>query len=237
MNNYNTNIRDLSESLRYKLNKIYAIGGDVDSNFIPINTPYFTSKIQGNVQIPFKSRKVSDEQLVDEYIDKVIWKMENPSNKGYNKDTGLYSKYLDKDKEGNVHINIGPGLEKNGHPNIDYNKSYTRDEIDNFSKATVQNRVYKMSKSLSSMQNGKYAEARDTLSLGPLLSLVDIAYNVKTDGKINLPEKWPKLVKNLAEGNIEEAKKETYSGSTRRQKMRNDLITWDAITDSTVVNR
>ena len=217
----------------------FAEGGDKNRvEYFPINTPYWTPPAREEVkEVPYRGPKVSDEQLVDEYIDKVLWKMENPREKGYNKDDSKYYSYTDVDASGNTHVNIGPGLEQNGHHGIDYNKGYTREQINDFARNTVQNRARSMSNSLRKMDNEKYAETRDTLSLGPLLSLLDIAYNVKTSNKKNLPEKWPTLVKYLAEGNLDEAETQTYSGSKRRQRMRNDLLTYDTITDETVINR
>lgn len=179
----------------------------------------------------------TDEELARFYVDNVLWTMENPRNKGYNEEDGLYYAYKDKDKKGKIHINIGPGLEKNGHPNIDYNKGYTREEVEEMAYETVLDRVKNMSESLRTMKDGKYSEARDTLSLGPLLTLTDIAYNVKTDGKKNLPEKWPNLTKRIVEGDLEKAKAQTDSGSERRWLMRNDLLTYGPIDEDTVVNR
>ena len=218
----------------------YALGGPEEkeqTDYTVVSSPWWNSPAQHSVQVPYRDVKVSDEELVDNYVENVLWKMENPRNKGYNKSDGKYYAYTDKDSKGNTHTNIGPGLEKNGHPHIDYTRGYTKQELDALAKGTVSSRVQKMTKSLQDMDNSKYAETRDTLSMGPLLSLVDIAYNVGTAKKRNLPEKWPTIVKHLAEGNLEKAKTQTYSGSTRRQKMRNDLLTYDAITSKTVKNR
>jgi hypothetical protein len=219
----------------------YATGGELQNapeepvDFTP--TRLWAPKRDTSINIPFKAAKVSRDDLVNEYIDKVLWKMENPREKGLNRRDNKYYSYTDKDTSGNTHINIGPGLEKNGHPEIDYNRGHSRREVDTAARATVEKRVDSMLQSLQTMNNGKYAQARDTLSLGPLLSMLDIAYNGRTTGKRNLPEKWPTLVKNITEGDLEAAKRETYSGSKRRQKMRNDLLTYDAITRDTVRNR
>lgn len=226
-----TDLRDIQEVY----NK-YAEGGELgDPEYI--NSDYFTLPKKSTVQIPYRDVKVTDEELVDSYLDNVLWKMENPRYKGYNKEDGLFYAYTDVDADGNTHVNIGPGLEQNGHPNIDYTRGYTKAEIDRLARKTVENRVRSMSESLQSMQDGKYAVTRDTLSMGPLLSMVDIAYNARTAKKKNLPEKWPTLVKHLANGDLDRAKEETYSGSKRRQKMRNDLLTYSPITASTVKNR
>lgn len=163
--------------------------------------------------------------------------MENPRNKGYNPKDNKYYAYSDIDSNGNTHINIGPGLEKNGHPDIDYTRGYTLDEISGFARTTVGNRVDSMLKSLVEMENGKYKDIRDNLNEGSLLTLTDIAYNGRTARNRNLPESWPKLVNYIATGDLESAKNETYSGSTRRQQMRNDLLTFDKIDKNTVKNR
>lgn len=215
----------------------YAEGGPIEENYKFNPSSIWGVTHKRDIQVPYRAPKVTDEELVDEYINKVLWVMENPEERGYNPYTGRYKAYTDKDSSGRVHTNIGPGLEKNGHPNINYTREYPRGELDDLSRETVRNRVSRMSESLKNMQNGKYYETRDTLSLGPLLSLVDIAYNTRTSGRRNLPENWPTLIKNLAEGNLEAAKNETYSGSKRRQKMRNDLLTYNPITEETVKNR
>lgn len=209
----------------------------IKKDYTDISTPYYTPPSRPDVQVPNRYVKVSDDDLVKAYTDNVLWVMENPKNKGYNPEDGLYYAYEDRDADGNVHLNIGPGLESNGHPNIDYSIGHTREELDKFAEKTVRNRVEGVTKSLQNMQEGKYYTTRDTLSMGPLLSLVDIAYNAKTANRKNMPEKWPALVENLATGNLEKARQETYSGSKRRQLMRNDLLTYKPITKNTVRNR
>lgn len=211
--------------------KWHADGGGLNNNI------YWDNSSKRLPEIPYRYTNVTDDELVDLYVKNVLWKMENPRNRGYNEADGLYYAYKDKDAKGNVHINIGPGLEKNGHPDIDYSKGYTREELEKLARKTVADRESKMSNSLRTMQNGKYYEARDTLSAGPLLNILDIAYNVGTSKKKNLPESWPKLIDDIANGRLEDAAKHSYSGSRRRWLMRNDLLTYDPITESTVINR
>lgn len=182
-------------------------------------------------------QKFSDNEVVESYVKNALWKMENPDNKGYNPRTKLYYSYKDKDASGKIHENIGPGLEKNGHPNIDYSKGYTKKQLDDIAAQDNLKNMQKISKSLSTMEEGKYSKVRDTLSMGPLMTLLDIAYNVKPKQSGNLPEKWPNLIKALSVGNLEGAKKQTYSGSTRRQDMRNDLLVYGKIDENTVTNR
>lgn len=202
-----------------------------------VNTSLYSPPKKREVKVPNRLTRVSDEELTDFYVKNVLWNMENPKNKGFNEEDGKYYSYTDKDSNGIKHINIGPGLEKTGHPNIDYSRGYTKEELDSIASTTVADRVVKMSKSLRDMNSKAYNETRDTLSLGPLLAITDIAYNVKTANRKNLPENWPSLIQNLSIGNLEEAKKHTYSGSKRRQKMRNDLLTYNPIDSTTVKNR
>ena len=184
-------------------------------------------------------RQISDDEIVDAYLNNVLWTMENPTNKGYNKKTGLYYSYIDKDVEGKEHTNIGPGIEKNGHPNVDYSRGYTREELNKIARSTVADRVKAMSESMDTMQDGRYSLTRDTLSMGPLLIMADIAYNAKTEEKKNMPEKWPKLMAKLATGDFDGIikEKQTRSKNERRMFMRNDLLTYDKITPQTVKNR
>lgn len=203
----------------------------------PKKSPMYTWLVKRMRNIGTPIQKVSNEHLVDAYTNDALWTMENPRNKGYNPKDGLYYAYTDRDANGNIHTNIGPGIEKNGHPNVDYGRGYTREELNEIARETVAQRVDAMRNSLETMQGGKYAITSDTLSLGPLLALTDIAYNAKTSGKKNLPEKWPNLIKALSIGDLEVAKTQTRSGSDRRRDMRNDLLTYGPITSKTVKNR
>jgi hypothetical protein len=83
-----------------------------------------------------------------------------------------------------------------------------------------------------------YGEDIDTMSLGNRMILLDISHNVRPRGKrANMPKKWPSLVNGMATGNVEKIRRNTNSGSTRRQDMRNDLIFQNTITPTTVTNK
>lgn len=86
------------------------------------------------------------------------------------------------------------------------------------------------------MQDGKYKGVIDTLSLGPRLVIQDIAYNLKPKSG-NMPENWPLLIDALSEGDLERARHETESGSTRRMQMRNQMLNYKWSPDSVVINR
>lgn len=86
------------------------------------------------------------------------------------------------------------------------------------------------------MQDGKYKGVIDTLSLGPRLVIQDIAYNLKPKSG-NMPENWPLLIDALSEGDLERARHETESGSTRRMQMRNQMLNYKWSPDSMVINR
>ena len=84
-----------------------------------------------------------------------------------------------------------------------------------------------------------YGEDIDTMSLGNRMILLDISHNVRPRGKkrANMPKAWPSLVNGMATGDKKKIEKNTYSGSTRRQSMRNDLIFKNLITPTTVINK
>lgn len=196
-------------------------GNYYDNNYKPLY-----GSINPQIDL-YKNRKITNEEVARKYAKDIVWIMENPKNKGYNEKTGKYHAYTDKGADGVTHVNIGPGLEKIAHPNIDYKKSYTKQELDDIAYNTIIERQRAIDNSLRTMKNGKYSLTADTLSMGPRLALLDIGHNVKTSNRKNLPEKWPSLVDYIANGNLDKAKKETYSGSNRRQKMRNQLLTYD----------
>ena len=152
----------------------------------------------------------------------MLWEAENPTNVGF-KD-GKYYAYTDKDIHGNIHTNIGPGLNKTAFPNIDYSKGYTKEELDNIAEEYTLQNLKKINDSLSTMKNGQYHGVRDTLSMGPMLVLTDIAYNVGSAKNKNMPVSFPKLVNSLANGDLDSAKNETRTGNDRRQNIRNSRL-------------
>ena len=185
-----------------------------------------------------KHRKslTDDSDVINDYSSNILWTMENPTNRGL-KD-GLYYPYTDKGVDGVTRKNIGPGFES--HSNIakqlkyDESTGYSKDFLTGLASEDLRKATPKIVESINRMNNGEYYGVWDTLSTGPKMIIYDIYHNVKHNNKKNLPEKWPGLIKALAEGDLEEAKKQTYSGSTRRQKMRNQLATYgnvDSVTN------
>lgn len=174
-----------------------------------------------------------DADVIDEYVDKALWTMENPNNKGYNKHDGKYYPYTDSGSDRVVRHNIGPGIEY--HSNMarqlkyDGSTGYDKQHLNSLVRDELFKATPKIVESINNMKNGKYYGVWDTLSTGPKMMIYDIYHNVKANNGKNLPEKWPALIESLAKGNLEKAKKETYSGSTRRQQMRNQLATYDEI--------
>lgn len=184
---------------------------------------------------PELNRYITNEQVADIYLDNVVYTMENPTNKGLK--NSVWGKYTDVDSNGNTHINIGPGIESNSDvgSTIDYDSTYTKDKLNQKLRPDL---LKKMEGIMGDLHE-KYNEDADTMSLGNRLILLDIAHNVRPKGskRNNMPSKWPDLVEGMMEGNTDVAKKNTKSGSTRRQNMRNDLLWKNHIDNSTVTNR
>lgn len=178
---------------------------------------------------------VSDQEVINSFINNVVWTMENPNNKGYDPNTNTWEVYTDRDKDGNTYYNFGPGLEVTANK-LDKKKRYTRDYLNTLLEKRVSRDAKNIRKSLESMQDGKYKGVIDTLSLGPRLVIQDIAYNLKPKSG-NMPENWPLLIDALSEGDLERARHETESGSTRRMQMRNQMLNYKWSPDSMVINR
>ena len=195
-----------------------------DNTYVVRNYPYYLLP-----EVQNRNKRLSDEEVSNYYASNILWTMENPKHKGLNPD-GTYSAYEDE-----AGFNFGPGLHAKSN-NLDINKTYTKQELDSIASNIALNYMKQISEDLETMQDGKYAGARDTLSAGPLLTMLDIAYNVKPKNKGNMPQKWPNLTDSLINGNIEKAKENTYSGSTRRQKMRNQMIVYKPLEGITVHN-
>lgn len=175
---------------------------------------------------------ITNEEVVDKYINEVMWTMENPKNAGYNSKDGKYYVYTDKDANGNIHYNLGPGINKNSDVGnkLDYsnNKGYTKEELNDAIRPDL---LLKMDQIMESLHNDDikgtvYGNAADTLSIGPRLVFLDIAHNVRPHGNLrkNMPVKWPSLTQAFMTGDIINAKKHTNSQNERRQLMRNDLL-------------
>ena len=188
-----------------------------------------------NIPDSTSNNGVSDQEVINSFINNVVWTMENPNNKGYDPNTNTWGVYTDRDKDGNIYYNFGPGLEVTANK-LDKKKRYTRDYLNTLLEKRVSRDAKNIRKSLESMQDGKYKGVIDTLSLGPRLVIQDIAYNLKPKSG-NMPENWPLLIDALSEGDLERARHETESGSTRRMQMRNQMLNYKWSPDSGVINR
>lgn len=188
-----------------------------------------------NIPDSTSNNGVSDQEVINSFINNVVWTMENPNNKGYDPNTNTWGVYTDRDKDGNTYYNFGPGLEVTANE-LDKKKRYTRDYLNTLLEKRVSRDAKNIRKSLESMQDGKYKGVIDTLSLGPRLVIQDIAYNLKPKSG-NMPENWPLLIDALSEGDLERARHETESGSTRRMQMRNQMLNYKWSPDSMVINR
>lgn len=181
-----------------------------------------------------KNRQITPEQVVDTYLKNVVWTMENPTNKGFNKRTGKYYKY----KDSSIPINIGPGIAytSNVAKGINFKKGYTKQELNN----KLRPELLKAMNEINRQMHKEYGEDADTLSMGNRLIQLDIAHNVRPHGskKSNMPiTGWPSLTKAMMTGDKELIEQNTNSGSGRRQDMRNMLIWKDKITKNTVINK
>lgn len=168
-----------------------------------------------------KNRSITPEQVVDTYIDKVMWTMENPNNTGYNPKNKKYYVY----KDSALDKNIGPGIAYTSETgkDIDYEKGYTKKELNTL----IRPELLKHMNEIENQLHSKYGESVDTMSLGNRLILLDIAHNVRPKGskKSNMPiTGYPILTKSMMTGNSKLAKRNTNSGSSRRQNMRNSLL-------------
>ena len=168
-----------------------------------------------------------DDTVINSYLDHILWFAENAENKGYNPKTKKYAVYDDRDpKTGQgLPYNIGPGIgytsniwEQN---NIDMNKEYTRQELNNMVRIGLQSLLNSVKNSVNSESRGAW----DRLPLGDKLVFLDIAYNVKPrETQNNLPHKWPKLLQAILNKQYDTARKQTRSGSDRRARIRNSLL-------------
>ena len=181
-----------------------------------------------------KNRQITPEQVVDTYLKNVVWTMENPKNKGFNKRTRKYYKY----KDSSIPINIGPGIAytSDAAKGINFKKGYTKQELNN----KLRPELLKSMNEITRQMHNEYGEDADTLSMGNRLIQLDIAHNVRPHGskKSNMPiTGWPSLTKAMMTGNKKLIEQNTNSGSGRRQDMRNMLIWKDKITKHTVVDK
>lgn len=179
------------------------------------------------------NRSITNEQVVDSYIDNVLYTMENPTNAGYKE--GKYYPYADISSK----KNLGPGINYTSDmaEGLDFSgkKGYTKEELNE----KIRPHLLENMEGIMSDLHDMYGEDIDTMSIGNRMILLDISHNVRPRGskRANMPKKWPSLVNGMATGNVEKIRRNTNSGSTRRQDMRNDLIFQNTITPTTVTNK
>ena len=210
--------------------KVYWPGGETGDDYDPEKELKRSLNIVEHM-LKHKKPLTDDWKVINDYADKVLWTMENPNNNAYR--DGKYYVYQDRGNDGVNRKNIGPGIESHSSigQKLDYNgkTGYTREYLNGIVQEDLLKGTARIVESLNNMQDGKYYGVWDTLSVGPKMTLYDIYHNVKNKNKKNLPESWPKLIESIATGDLEKAKEETYSGSTRRQKMRNELLKYGDI--------
>ena len=181
------------------------------------------------------NKSITDEQVVNNYVNFVLWKMENPENKGRVIDPDKSEWYTSYD-DGTIKHNLGPGIAITSDmgATLDYNKRYSKEELNNVARVGL----LKLMNQISNQLNSKYGDAYKTMSLGDRLVLLDIAYNVRPrSGAKNMPVTgWPALTQALINRDYETAKANTYSGSSRRQQMRNQLLGLYSIGDGSLYN-
>lgn len=182
------------------------------------------------------NRVITDEQVVDNYMDNVMYTMENPNKRGF--DGERWHTYKDKDIKGNTHINYGPGIESHSDIgatlNYKSNRGYTTEELNSRIRPDLMNKMAEIRKDLREM----YGDDADTMSLGNREILLDIAHNVSPRGKNrgNMPKAWPKLVSGMMTGNSKKVKSNVDSGNKRRANMRTQLMWKDSVDKNTVKN-
>lgn len=184
-----------------------------------------------------ENKNITNEDVVDTYIKNSIYTFENPTHK--HKINGKYYPYTDKDKEGKIHHNLGPGIESHSNmgKHLDYSgkTGYSKEHLEKLVREDLLEKMGDINNDLHEM----FGEDVDTMSLGNRMILLDIAHNVSPRGKKrgNMPKAWPSLVGAMMLGDSETAIDEMYSGSKRRQNMRSDLLWKNEITPKTVKNR
>lgn len=180
------------------------------------------------------NKYITNDEVVDNYINHIVYTMENPNSKGFT--NGRWGKYTDKDSDGKTHINIGPGIESHSDvgANIDYNTTYSTQELN----TRLRPDLLKKMEGIMSDLHEKYNSDADTMSMGNRLILLDIAHNVRPKGeRNNMPSKWPNLVDGMMSGNTSKAKANTYSGNERRGDMRNELLWRDSMDNFILINK
>lgn len=182
-----------------------------------------------------RNRAITDENVVDNYVRFVLWKMENPHNKGLIKDENGNEWYTSYD-DGTIKHNLGPGIAKTSDmgATLDYTKRYSKEDLN----AAARSGLLKLMNQISNQMYNKYGDAYKNMSIGDRLVLLDIAYNVSPrSGAKNMPVTgWPTLAQALIDRDYNKAQTNTYSGSSRRQQMRNQLLGLLSIGDGSLYN-
>ena len=166
------------------------------------------------------SKRWTDQEIIDHYVNHVLWPMENAGNTGFR--DGKYYVYADTA----LSKNIGPGIAytSNLGKKIDYNKGYTKEELNTL----VRDYLSTLMTQVSDQMYGKYGDAYYDLPLGDRIVLLDLAYQVAPrNNKGNLPiTGWPTLSQALIDGNYDIAKNNvsTKQPQPRRTKMRQMLL-------------
>ena len=141
---------------------------------------------------PDKTNKRSIISPTDAQIINGIWANENPSNRGYNSTTGMYTSFPDPNGKDKL---IGPGL-KVGSTVED--RPYTRKELDAIALRYGRKSLQTIGDEYNSVYGtSEFPTPWDTVSVAPKLLMQDVRTRT---GK--LPQKkWPNLYKAVSEGN------------------------------------
>lgn len=186
-----SNIREVYNS--------YAEGGQVHKydgeseptqqmNPVLTNLKNYLEGIAATYKQHLLNKEITDEQVVDNYMNNVMYTMENPSRKGFNGERWL--SYKDKDSKGITHYNYGPGIESHSDvgATLDYKSKtgYTTEELNSRIRPDLIDKMSEIRKDLKEM----YGEDADTMSMGNRLILLDIAHNVRPKGnkRKNMPK-------------------------------------------------
>ena len=179
------------------------------------------------------NRNITNEDVVDSYMNNVLYTMENPTNKGFR--DGKYYPYADSSSP----KNLGPGINYTSDvgQKLDFSgkKGYTKEELNEVLRPDL---LAKMADIMTDLHD-MYKEDADTMSMGNRQILLDTSHNVRPRGRkrANMPKAWPSLVKGMMNGDTKAVYKNTYSGSKRRQLMKNDLMFQNFVDQYTVKNR
>lgn len=205
------------------------IASDIDNEYLGgEGMAAYNKKVQQE-----KNRRITDEEVVNSYIKNTLYIMENPNHKGFR--NGKYYPYADSSSP----KNIGPGINYTSDmgKNLDFSgkTGYTREFLDSLVRDDL---ILKM-RDIRSDLHDMYGEDSDTLGMGKKQTLLDLSHNVRPRGKkrANMPKKWPSLVKGMMLGDFELMDENTYSGSTRRQLLRNDMTRQNIIDENSLKNR